>query len=235
MCGLFGFVAKEKGPMNMNLIERIATVTERRGRHAWGMAWVDSFGRLKMYKQTGPISKSLDMLGIAADAQMMIGHCRWATHGDPENNLNNHPHPCDGGWVVHNGIISDYQRIADDNQLSMVTKCDSEVVGLLIEQLSGSLMDRCLEATRACKGHNPFAMLGLWRKSMIVARANHQPLHVGETSRGFYLASLTEGLPGKPYEVPNNTVAIFGEGSRKKTPPSPPPKKSVDRRPPAVH
>ena len=31
MCGVFGFVAKDDGPLNLNILSRVATVTERRG------------------------------------------------------------------------------------------------------------------------------------------------------------------------------------------------------------
>jgi len=236
MCGLFGFVSKDRGAMNMNIIERLAEITERRGRHAWGIAWVDSRGRLRAYKQPGPISRSLDLLGIAADSQMLIGHCRYATHGDYNENLNNHPHPCDGGWVMHNGIISHYQKLVDDYALNMSTECDSEVVGLLIERFTGSLMQRCIKATEICRGGSPFAMLGLWRNSMVIARANGQPLHVGETSLGYYIASMKEGLPGSPYEIENNTVAIMGgQRSTPKAPPAVVVEPSKNKRLPFVH
>ena len=164
MCGIFGFVAKETGPLNMKVIERVAKVTERRGKHAWGLAWVDSKGRLKMFKQTGRISCSLGLLSMARDAQMLIGHCRYATNGDRDNNLNNRPHPVDGGWLVHNGMIHQYQQLIRKHNLHPVTDCDSEVLGLLYEQQEGPTLDRAMKVLNLAKGNAP---LSIDRKSVV--------------------------------------------------------------------
>lgn len=212
MCGIFGFVAKEDARMNMNIIERIAKVTETRGPHSWGIAWVDAGDKLHMYKQPGRISHSLGLLDMARDAKMLIGHCRYATHGSPDDNMNNHPHPADGGWVIHNGMIHHFERLVREYKLPAVTECDSEVIGLLIEKFNGTLLERCTRAASICRGLSPFAMMALWRDRMYVSRANNQPLHCGETKQGnVYIASLADGLPGDPQPFANNQIYEFGE------------------------
>ena len=77
MCGVFGWVSKNGGRVDLKTLRRIAVVTESRGPHAWGMAWLDRDGELHMYKQTGRISKNLDMLRMARNAVALIGHTRW--------------------------------------------------------------------------------------------------------------------------------------------------------------
>jgi len=211
MCGIFGFVAKDNGPLNLGVLERVARVTQSRGPHSWGLAWVDLQDRMRMYKQTGKISDALGLLAMARDAKMLIGHCRYATHGAPENNLNNHPHPSDGGWIVHNGVIGHYRHLIDQHNLHPVTECDSEVVGLLIENLRGSRLERCVQAVSLARGRSPFAFMGLWADRLIVARANGQPLHCGETKRGFYFASLAKGLPGEVAAFCDNEIYEYGE------------------------
>lgn len=212
MCGLFGFVAKrDDSQLNLKILSRIARDTESRGRHAWGMAWVTKTGELKSFKQTGKITDDLGILSMAADAVMLIGHCRYATHGNPADNRNNHPHAMSEGFVVHNGVIGDYGRLLLEFGLQPRTECDSEVLPLLIDKLRGpTVFDRACKAASLAKGQSPFAMMALTRDAMIVGRANRQPLHVGETGQGIYLASLATALPGEPKQLRENEMLHFG-------------------------
>jgi glucosamine 6-phosphate synthetase-like amidotransferase/phosphosugar isomerase protein len=210
MCGVFGFVSRDNSSVNLKILERVALVTESRGKHAWGMAWIDGNGRMRMYKQTGRVGDSLALLRMAADARFLIGHCRYATQGNPKINTNNHPHPADGGWVVHNGMIPNYDDLVTAHGLHPVGVCDSEVLGLLIEQADGTLLERCIEAAGAVF-MSPLVLLGLWKPGRLVAVRRGNPLHLGTTSKGFYLASLADGLPGKVEAVANNQAIEFGE------------------------
>ena len=210
MCGVFGFVAKGQEPVNLKLLRRVARTTQRRGPHAWGMAWIDGAGRLKMFKQTGRVTDALALLAMASDARLLIGHCRYATQGNPENNLNNHPHPADGGWIVHNGVIRTYRRLIDKHDLHPATECVSEVLGLLTEHLPGDIFGRAMRAAMMASD-SPLVMLGLWKPGRLVAVRNGNPLCVGETGRGYYLGSLSDDLPGTVSELPNGQALEFGD------------------------
>lgn len=215
MCGIFGFASFDGEGPSLKRLEKIARVTMSRGKHAFGFAWVDGAGRLRMFKQTGRIADHLGLLAMAKDARLLIGHCRYATHGDPANNLNNHPHSADGGWIVHNGVISGYDEIVERNDLHPVTSCDSEVLGLLIEQGRGTLQERCVQAVQEATG-GPLAMLGLWaRPGRMIALRNGNPLALGVCDGRVYLGSLRDGLPGEIVDVPNGGgVDINGKGMR---------------------
>jgi glucosamine 6-phosphate synthetase-like amidotransferase/phosphosugar isomerase protein len=157
---------------------------------------------------------------MASDARMLIGHCRYATQDIPADNINNHPHPADGGWIVHNGQIRNYGQLVDAFDLSPVSACDSEVLGLLIEQGTGNVFDRCRDAVDmvgdgeeegtlfACQ--QPLVLLGLWpRPDRLVAIRRGNPLHWSETAEGYYLASLADGLPGTVRALRDNTGSLF--------------------------
>lgn len=211
MCGVFGFVSFDgKGPA-MGQLQDIAQVTMRRGPHAFGFAWIDSKGRLHSFKQTGRIIDSIGLLQLAEDARMLIGHCRYATHGSPDDNLNNHPHPTDGGWIVHNGVIRGYERIVDEHNFFPTTKCDSEVLGLLIEEAKGSMSERVRYAVR--EAHDgPMVVLGLWnRPNRLIAMRDGNPLHLSKVKGGkrYYFASLPDGLPGEVKRVKDGTGLEF--------------------------
>jgi glucosamine--fructose-6-phosphate aminotransferase (isomerizing) len=211
MCGVFGFVSYDGQGPNLKTLAAVAEATMTRGPHAFGFAWLDWSGRLKMFKRTGRITKHLHLLAMARDARMLVGHCRWATHGDPENNLNNHPHPADGGWIVHNGVVSNHEELAAEYDLYPVTACDSEVLGLLIAAAGGTLQERCAAAANVARGN--LAMLGVWgRPARLVAVRSGNPLCVGMVRGGerYYLASLPDELPGQVSELPDRTGVEFG-------------------------
>lgn len=209
MCGIFGFVAADGKKFDPRRMEAIARATEARGPHAFGFAWIDSRGRLRMFKRSGRIGSYLGCLAMAKDARMLVGHCRFATHGRPENNLNNHPHACDGGWLVHNGVIGAHEEINEGYMLSPVTHCDSETLALLIEEFDGTLVDRCLRASKVCAS-GALAMMALWRspQRLVALRANGQPLSMGSCSDGTYLASLPTALPN-PRSLPDDSAVSF--------------------------
>jgi glucosamine--fructose-6-phosphate aminotransferase (isomerizing) len=210
MCGVFGFIAKDNRPVDLRVLRRIARTTELRGPHAWGMAWVDGGGEVKTFKQAGRITDAMGLLSMAADARLLIGHCRYATHGDPADNSNNHPHDGGDAWVVHNGQIHHYESIVRQHGLRMQTQCDSEVIGLMLRKFRGKPLTRMTRACREAVGVFPFASLALWPDRLIGARANGQPLHIGETDRACWLASLRHGLPGAVSEFPEGKAMEFG-------------------------
>jgi len=193
----------------MNRLREIAVVTEQRGPHAFGFAWIDQRGRLRCYKQTGRISDHLGLLAMASDARMLIGHTRFATQGDPRENINNHPHAADAGWIVHNGTIPQYQQVNDDWGLRPISDCDSETIAMLIERMDGSLAERCAGAVHEIGRYNT-AVLGLWaRPDRLIAVRRGNPLCMAQTSAGVYLASLPARMPKSCRPVQDDTLVEF--------------------------
>ncbi|MCL6639811.1 MAG: hypothetical protein K6T92_00405 [Candidatus Rokubacteria bacterium] len=47
MCGIFGFITKTGRGPDLARLKRIARETQRRGHHAFGLAWVAADGRLR--------------------------------------------------------------------------------------------------------------------------------------------------------------------------------------------
>lgn len=214
MCSIFGYIARaDKGP-SLKTLEAITRGNIARGPHAFGFSWIDSRGRLRMYKQTGRLTDHLGLLAMARDARMLIGHLRYATHGDATDQINNHPHPVDGGWLVHNGVIRNYEELVED--LYPVSACDSETLGLLIEREAGSIIQRVASAVEETDGG--LAMLGLWsRPSTLIAARRGNPLSLAETREGMYLATLPAGLPDDAKSMADNRVMRFARPVNRKT------------------
>lgn len=207
MCGIFGFLSTNGHGPDLAALRQIAATTQQRGQHSFGLAWINRDGTLHTFKRPGAATDALDDLELCRRAVAVIGHCRFATHGDPKDNRNNHPHPAGRGWLVHNGVIRNYDALLHQHNLRPKTDCDSEVLGLLMMRRGGTLLERAVWAVNQTQG--PLALLALWHhpvRLVVVRRGN--PLCVSQTRRGVYFASLPQGLPGQVFSVADGHAAL---------------------------
>jgi glucosamine 6-phosphate synthetase-like amidotransferase/phosphosugar isomerase protein len=188
----------------------MAIATERRGAHAFGWAFLNADGRILHYKAPGAISRHLGLLDEMEGARAVIGHCRFATVGDPANNLNNHPFACDGGFVIHNGQIPGAGILAREKGLRPVTECDSELLALLIETAAGATWrERCVWAVEQVPQGRPLVLAGLWKPGRLVLVRRGNPLFVGASARGVYFASSEGGLPRGAQPMADGTAREY--------------------------
>ena len=111
MCGLFGWVTKNGNGPDLGRLRRIAIETQTRGNHAFGFAWLGTDGRIRSFKRPGPATANLGDLDRVRDALIVVGHCRYATHGDPRDNRTNHPHRAGRGMICHNGVVANHASL----------------------------------------------------------------------------------------------------------------------------
>lgn len=218
MCGIAGAFKMGSGRITISSLQKIAIGIEKRGPHAWGMSWIDSIGRIHSYKAPGRITEGLFLIQQLKDFNPIgvIMHTRFKTHGSADHNANNHPHPSDGGWFVHNGQIPNWQDLIEEHELMPLTDCDSEVLGLIAQYKEGSLIRRWKYAINQTDRTRPLCMAGLWsRPGRAVLAKRGNPLMMSEGRSGnVYFSSLKEGLPGKPKRAPESTIACFDLNQR---------------------
>ena len=134
MCGIVGFVGTDK--VKEVLLDGLKEL-EYRGYDSAGIAVLqgDDFSS---YKAVGKLDNLVQKTADFAPSGFAIGigHTRWATHGKPTE-LNAHPHLGESSYVVHNGIIENYQEIKNAllaEGTRFLSQTDTEVIVHLFEK-----------------------------------------------------------------------------------------------------
>lgn len=104
MCGIVGALGAK---LDAALLERLFIATEPRGKEATGFY----FPSQGINKDAFPVSTFLEawkeqFLEGTENDNIFVGHCRLATHGEPEYIPNNHPIESENWIIVHNGVVS---------------------------------------------------------------------------------------------------------------------------------
>ena len=108
MCGIMAYIGNQEAlPLILKGLKRL----EYRGYDSAGVAVLND--NLRISKKKGRVidlETSLEKKDL--HGSIGIGHTRWATHGEP-NDQNAHPHISGNGKIVlvHNGIIENYNTI----------------------------------------------------------------------------------------------------------------------------
>ncbi len=133
MCGIVGYIGSK--PSKELLLDGLKEL-EYRGYDSAGFAILQN-GDFNTFKATG---KLINLEEKAANFETTgfsvgIAHTRWATHGKPTE-LNAHPHMGQSSYVVHNGIIENYQELKAElqsNGATFLSQTDTEVIVHLFE------------------------------------------------------------------------------------------------------
>ncbi len=135
MCGIVGYIGKKQAyPILIKGLKRL----EYRGYDSTGVALIN--GSTRIFKRKGKVSDLEDNIANEdLSGTIGIGHTRWATHGEP-NDENAHPHASHNGKfiVIHNGIIENYDRLKErliNRGYTFKSETDTEVLANLIEYI----------------------------------------------------------------------------------------------------
>jgi len=204
MCGIVGYIGpKEKKEILLDGLQEL----EYRGYDSAGIAVIEG-EKLNNFKAIGKLENLREKTKNYASEGfgISIGHTRWATHGKPTE-LNAHPHLGAYSYVVHNGIIENYQELKEELQkegISFLSQTDTETIVHLFEHYNN-------------RTHDPFASFqktierldGAYATLLITEAApdsiffakNGSPMLIGFDSDEVYFASSDTPIIGKASEV----------------------------------
>ena len=187
MCGIVGYIGhKEAQPQLINALHKL----EYRGYDSAGIAVRGNV--INLYKDIGRVSR-MEAAVPTFKGTIGLGHTRWATHGEPSQ-VNAHPHiDCTGKIaVVHNGVISNYQRLKEEliqEGHVFLSETDTEVIAHLIEKFyQGDLEKAVYAALDKVKGSYAIAVIARDEDIMVVAKQG-SPLVIGLGDRETIIAS----------------------------------------------
>lgn len=230
MCGIAGYLVTNPDRIRAKTLQSIASrlllEIEQRGRDATGFAYV-SLKDKHIYLGKLPVraSEFLKLDGhiltnkkIQKMPRMMVLHTRAATQGLPSNNKNNHPlySKASGLCMVHNGWITNDDKLIDDYDLSHDAEVDSEIYLRLIEKfyLDGlkenetRVIPSIEKATSLIYGSLACAMIQSGRIDTLWVWKDTGQLTIARTDWGWVFASTKYSL----------MAALLGESSSFDTP-----------------
>lgn len=192
MCGIVGIASQKKGQINQEVLTDLKTL-EYRGYDSWGVAVLEK-GRLKVTKEVGKIGQTV--LSPSSQAQIGIGHTRWATHGGVTR-ANAHPHlSYDGRFaLVHNGIVENFlelkaKLLKQRPTLKFRSQTDSEVIVHLLASLAEKMPinQAFFQTLKSLAGLNAVVVLDKETHRLLAFR-HGSPLVFGQTAADYYFAS----------------------------------------------
>ena len=170
---------------------------EYRGYDSAGIALVgpDGIASAKKAGKLLNLEAELDENPIG-DANLGIGHTRWATHGAPSD-ANAHPHLSADGRValVHNGIIENFAALKAElvaSGIEFTSETDSEVAAKLVgREVSGGLglADALRAVARRLEGAFTLVAVNADEPGLLVAARRNSPLVVGVGEGEMFVAS----------------------------------------------
>jgi glucosamine--fructose-6-phosphate aminotransferase (isomerizing) len=194
MCGIVGYTGSRQAyPVILKGLKRL----EYRGYDSSGVALLKD-GQLNVYKKKGKVAELEEsMIGNNIDAQIGIGHTRWATHGEPSDR-NAHPHSSASGKLamIHNGIIENYALIKQDlvnKGYEFKSDTDTEVLLNFIEDIQQNNNSTLEEAVRIAlkrvTGAYCILLIEQDNPDTIIAARKGSPLVIGIGKGEHFLAS----------------------------------------------
>jgi glucosamine--fructose-6-phosphate aminotransferase (isomerizing) len=199
MCGIVGYIgSKEAQSILTSGLKRL----EYRGYDSAGIVTIDKKAKTTLLRAKGKVAELDAKVATHQTSDTAgIGHTRWATHGEPSKR-NAHPHHVGDIYLVHNGIIENYQdlkRMLAQNDYTFKSDTDTEVLTALIDYLykdASSLLEAVSGALKMVVGAYGIALFSVKNPDEIIIARKGSPLIVGVAEDEVFIASDASALVG---------------------------------------
>lgn len=219
MCGIVGYFGKEKDiKIGLSALKRL----EYRGYDSAGLAVFNAAKKevlcLKKAGRIEVLEKEVAKTDLDLKGSPSLFHTRWATHGGVTD-FNAHPHSdCQKNiWLVHNGIIENYQELKDalaKEGHKFTSETDTEVAAHLIEKyFEGNLEEAVRKALKEIRGAYALAIIARDDPGKLVVAKLSSPLLIGISDNHEYLVA-SDSTAIAPYakkmiNLEDNEIAVM--------------------------
>lgn len=204
MCGIVGYIGEREA---QNILVAELKRLEYRGYDSAGIVTLSGSATPTLLRTKGKVAALEELVGQHKTSDTVgIGHTRWATHGEPSKR-NAHPHHVGEIYLVHNGIIENYQDLKtmlSGHEYEFKSDTDSEVLAALIDYLRRDSPDLLTAVTGALKmvvGAYGIAVLDTTNPEEIIVARQGSPLIIGVGDGETYIASDASALVGYTNQV----------------------------------
>lgn len=204
MCGIVGYIGdKQAQQVLLSGLKRL----EYRGYDSAGIVTLGKNAKPTLLREKGKVAELESKVATHMTKDTIgIGHTRWATHGEPSKR-NAHPHNVGDIYLVHNGIIENYQELAvmlATHDYEFKSDTDTEVLTALVDYLykgSSTLLEAVSGALKMVVGAYGIAVLSTKNPREIVVARKGSPLILGIGDKELFVASDAAALVGYTDQV----------------------------------
>lgn len=204
MCGIVGYIGNKNAQSYLlSGLKRL----EYRGYDSAGVVTLGAQAKPTLLRAKGKVAElEAKIKTHKATDTVGIGHTRWATHGEPSKR-NAHPHAVGDIYLVHNGIIENYQDLKaalSKQDYDFKSETDTEVLTALIDSFyrqSETLLEAVSGALELVVGAYGIAVVSVKNPDEVVVARKGSPLIVGLTDDETFIASDASALVGHTDKV----------------------------------
>ncbi len=210
MCGICAGIGKKNEIKNVVIgLKKL----EYRGYDSSGIAFLNG-DKIDCIKSVGQIKNLEQKLTKLLNEKVVIGHTRWATHGEVSEE-NAHPHISANGEfaLVHNGIVENFEELKKEMSVDFYSQTDSEVFVNLIASQSGTVLQKLMKACEKVSGSFAVALLHKGDNKIYLAR-RHSPIMVAVDENGAMAGSDISVFAGRfefCYILDDDEFAVMNE------------------------